>query len=68
MHYVNLATERERHLTTRKRAEMTKRNLRIPVCRSAIGQASTLICARRRHLKFPFCVIKDVNIVHRGVR
>ena len=37
-----------------KRAERTKRDLRCPICRSAIGQANCLICARRRQLTFPF--------------
>ena len=50
-----LATERERNLTTGKRAERTKLDFRCPICRSAIGQASCLICARRRQLTFPFC-------------
>ena len=51
----DLATERERHLTTGKRAERTKLDFRCPICRSAIGQASCLICARRCQLTFPFC-------------
>ena len=42
------ATERERPLTTGKRAERTKRDFRCRICHSAIGQASCLICARRR--------------------
>ena len=53
-----LATERERHLTTGKRAERTKLDFRHPICRSAIGQAkqaSCLICARSRQQTFPFC-------------
>ena len=50
----DLATGRERQLTTEKRAENTKHDLRCPICRSAIGQASCLICARRRQLTFPF--------------
>ena len=45
-----LATERERNLTTGKRAERTKLDFRCPICRSAIGQARCLICARRRQL------------------
>ena len=45
--YANLATELERQLTKGKRAERTKHNFRSPICRSAIGQASCLICARR---------------------
>ena len=44
--YADLATEQGRHLTTGKRAERTKLDLRRPICRSAIGQASCLICAR----------------------
>ena len=51
----DLAKERERHLTTGKRAERTKLDFRCPICRSAIGQASCLICARRRQLTFPLC-------------
>ena len=51
----DLATERERHLTTGKRAERTKLDSRCPICHSALGQASCLICARRCQLTFPFC-------------
>ena len=51
----DLATERERYLTTGKRAERTKLYFRFLICRSANGQASCLICARRRQLTFPFC-------------
>ena len=43
------------HTTTGKRAERTKRDSQCLTCRSAIGQASCLICARRRQLTFPFC-------------
>ena len=50
-----LATERERHSTTGKRVERTKLDFRCPICRSAIGQASCLICVSRSQLKFPFC-------------
>ena len=39
---VYLATGRERQLTTGKRAERTKHHFRCPVCRSAIGQATTV--------------------------
>ena len=42
-------------LTTEKREERTERDFRYPICRSAIGQASCLIRARRRQLTFPFC-------------
>ena len=35
-------------LTTEKREERTERDFRYPICRSAIGQASCLIRARRR--------------------
>ena len=49
------ATGRERQLTTGKCAEKTKHDFRCSICRSAIGQASCLICARRRQLTFPFC-------------
>jgi len=38
--FVDLATERERHLTTGKLAERTKLDFRCSICRSAIGQAS----------------------------
>ena len=51
----DLATERERHLTTGKRAKRTKLDFRFPISRSAIGQASCLICAHRRQMTFPFC-------------
>ena len=51
----DLATGRERQLMTGKRTERTKHDFRFPVCRSAIGQASCLICACRRQLTFPFC-------------
>ena len=46
----NIATGRERHLTTGKRAERTKHDFRCSICCSAIGQNSCLICARRRQL------------------
>ena len=51
----DLATEWERQLTTRKRAERTQLDFRSLICRRAIGHASCLISARRRHLMFPFC-------------
>ena len=54
-YFSGLATERERHLTTGKRAERTKLDFRCPICRSAIGKACCLICARCRQLTFPFC-------------
>ena len=41
-------------MTTGKRAESTKLDLQCPICRSATGQASSLICARRRQLTFLF--------------
>ena len=44
-----------RQMTTGKRAERTKHDFRCSICPSAIGQASCLICARRRRLTFPFC-------------
>ena len=56
-YYADLATGRERQLTTGKRAKRTKRDFRCSICRSAIGQVSCLICARRRQLTFPFCSI-----------
>ena len=42
-------------LPTGKRAKRTKFDFRFPISRSAIGQASCLICARRRQMTFPFC-------------
>ena len=41
-------------LTTGKRAKRSKLDFRFPISRSAIGQASCLICARRRQMTFPF--------------
>ena len=52
---VNLETEQEHLLTTGKRAERTKRVFRCAIYPSVIGQATCLICARRRQLTFPFC-------------
>ena len=51
----DLATEQERHLTTGTRADRTKRDFRCPICRTAIGQASCLTCARSRQVTSPFC-------------
>ena len=51
----DLATRRECQLTTGKCAERNRHDFRCPICRSAIGQASCLICARRRQLTFLFC-------------
>ena len=48
---VDLATERERQLTTGKRTERTAGDFRSPICRSATGQTSCLICARLRQLR-----------------
>ena len=62
----DLATERERHLTTGKRSERTKLNFRYPICRSAIGQFSCLICARSRQQTFPFCC--SLNLINRRRR
>ena len=53
-YWIELATERLRQLTTGKRAERTKRDLRCSICRSAIGQDVFLICARRRHRRLIF--------------
>ena len=50
----DLETERERPLTKGKRAERTKRDFRCSICLSSIGQASSLICARRFQLTFLF--------------
>ena len=51
----DLATERERHLTTEMPAERTKLDFLCPIRRSAIGQASCLNCERSRQLTFPLC-------------
>ena len=51
----DLATEQERHLTTGTRADRTKRDFRCSICRTAIGQASCLTCARSRQVTSPFC-------------
>ena len=40
MHQADLATERERHLTTGKRAKRTKLAFRFPISRSTIGQVA----------------------------
>ena len=50
----DLATERELHFTTGKRAKRSKLDFRFPISRSAIGQAICLICTRRRQMTFPF--------------
>ena len=42
----DLARERELHLTTVKRVERTNLDFRCPICHTAIGQASYLVCAR----------------------
>ena len=44
----DLATERERHLKTGKRAKRTKLDFRCPICRSAIGQAKTSLSDARQ--------------------
>ena len=44
----DLATERERYLTTGKRAKRTKLDFRCPICRSAIGQAKTSLSDARQ--------------------
>ena len=46
IYQADLATERERHLTTVKRVERTNLDFRCPICHTAIGQASYLVCAR----------------------
>ena len=46
-------------MTTGKRAEKTKRDFWCPIFRSAIGQATCLICARRRQLTHSFSVAKS---------
>ena len=51
----DLATGQERQLAKGKRADRTKHDLRCPIYRSVIGQASCLICACHRQLTFPFC-------------
>ena len=50
----DLGTEGERQLRAGKSAERTKRNFRCPICCSAIGHASCLICTRHCQLTFPF--------------
>ena len=54
IYQADLATERERHFTTGKRAERTNLDFQCPICHSAISQASYLVCARRCQLTFPF--------------
>ena len=44
----DLETERERHLTTGKRAKRTKLDFRCPICRSAIGQVKTSLSDARQ--------------------
>ena len=44
----DLATERERYLTTGKRAKRAKPDFRCPICRSAIGQAKTSLSDARQ--------------------
>ena len=44
----DLETERERHLTTGKRAKKTKLDFRCPMCCSAIGQAKTSLSDARQ--------------------
>ena len=49
------------HLTTGKNAERTKLDFRCPICHSAIGQPSCLICACRRQISLLFissCLFK----------
>ena len=55
---------RERQLATGKRAGRTKHDFRRPICRSAIGQAIWLICARRRQLwtDVPVLFLNQQNI------
>ena len=47
-YYADLETERERYLTTGKRAKRTKLDFRCPICRSAIGQAKTSLSDARQ--------------------
>ena len=42
-------------MTTGKHSERTKLDFRCSIYRSAIGQASCLICASSRQLALPFC-------------
>ena len=51
-YWADLATERERHLTTGKRAERTKLDFRCPICHYAFCKASCLNSTRRRQLTF----------------
>ena len=55
LRYYFLGRRSEYHLATGERSERTELDFRAPICRSAIGQASCLICARSRTLTFPFC-------------
>ena len=45
----DLATERERRLTTGRRAERADRDFRCPICCCAFGQAGFFISERLRH-------------------
>ena len=49
---------------TKKRAERTKHDFWCSICRSAIGQDSCLICARRRQLTLPFCC--QISLIEKG--
>ena len=57
----DLATERERQLTTGTRTEWTERDFRCPICRSAIGQASCLVCPRTRQLTLTYTCNSNNN-------
>ena len=53
--WADLATEQEFHFTTGKCAERIKLDFWCLVCRSAIGQASCLICMCCHQLTLPCC-------------
>ena len=59
----DLATERGLQLTTGKSAERTKCDFRCPIHRTAISQASCLICARCRELTFLICCYISLLLV-----
>ena len=63
--FTDLATEGERHLTTGKRAERTKLDFRCPMCRSATGQASCLICAQSSTDAPVLLLNEPLNLFHK---
>ena len=57
-----LATGRERQLTTGKRAERTKHDVRCSIIRSAIGQASCLILHAPSSTDVPVLLLNQPSI------